>query len=96
MASPFKTPRSLTPVPDLERMNSEDVKHITELNKWSCCCFSHTTDSRLIRFLGQYLILFMVFVFTLTMLFNAESCEDVQGYMSLLTLLLGIIIPNPK
>ena len=65
------------------------------LSLWRCCCFEKKTDSRLIKFIAVYLIIFIVFIFTLVMLFYSHSCEDQTLYMSLLTLLLGLIIPHP-
>jgi hypothetical protein len=95
MESPFAPTRTLDIPPELERADSNDIKHIEQLNTWRSCCWGKT-DSRLIKFLAQYLILLMVFVFTLFQLHYANSCEDSTAYLSLLTLLLGVVIPSPK
>lgn len=93
--SPFETNHSLN-MPELERVSSVDIKHVEQLNTWrTCCCPTVGTDSRLIKFSAQYLLLLMVFVFTLFQLHRADDCEGSTAYMSLLTLLLGIIIPAP-
>jgi RsiW-degrading membrane proteinase PrsW (M82 family) len=60
----------------------------------SCCC--NRTDSRLLKFASVYLILFMTFMFCLTMLFYADSCETETTYVALLTFILGLIIPSHK
>lgn len=93
--SPFAPNRTLD-MPTLERVSSVDIKHIEDLSQWNTCCCEQKTDSRLIRFIAQYLILLLVFVFCLTMLYRSETCEDTTGYLSLLSLLLGIIVPSPK
>lgn len=92
--SPFTNSRELK-LPPLERMDTKELEIIKNNNMWKSCLCDGGTDSRLIRFLCQYLILLMVFSFCLTMLYNSKTCEDNQAFMSLLTLLLGIVVPSP-
>ena len=87
--SPFQTVVHLP-------MNTREIKQLDDVAQWHCCCFEKKTDSRLIKFISVYLIILTVFLFTLIMLFYAKTCEDQTLYMSLLTLLLGIIIPTPR
>jgi len=94
-SSPFAPTRTLD-MPTLERVNSVDIKHIEDLNQWNACCCEQKTDSRLIKFIAQYLILMVLFLFCLTMLWNADSCDESSGYLSLLSVIIGIALPQPK
>lgn len=78
---------------DFKDVSMSDIKKEDEHYSWRCC-LGGSTDSRLIQFIAVYLILFMVFVFCLAMLALSKTCEDITGYLSLLSLLLGLLI-NP-
>jgi hypothetical protein len=82
-------------IKDFKNVSLADIEVEDEHYTWRCCS-GGSTDSRLIRFLGVYLILVMVFIFCLFMLFNAKTCEDSTAYMALLTMLIGILIPSPR
>jgi len=82
-------------IEDFKEVSMTDIKKEEEHHQWHCCSGTKS-DSRLIRFISIYFIILMVFVFCLVMLFNSETCEDTTGYMALLTMLLGVIIPTPK
>ena len=90
--SPFSTIR----IHDVKKMDHDDIENIEELTKWTCCCFKKKSDSRLIKFFAQYCLIVAFFSFCSAMLFMAESCEDSQLYSSLLLLVVGVIIPQPK
>jgi hypothetical protein len=82
-------------VEDFKNISLADIEVEESHYKWRCCSGGHT-DSRLIKFLGVYFILVMVFIFCLFMLLNAKTCEDSTAYMALLTMLIGILIPSPR
>lgn len=82
-------------IEDFKDVSMMDIKKAEEHHQWYCCSGTKS-DSRLIRFISIYFIILLVFIFCLVMLFNAKTCEDTTGYMALLTMLLGVIIPNPK
>ena len=84
-ASPFTVDRVLD-------INEEDFKN----TRWTCCCSKKPTDSRLLKFIGIYIMMFSTLSFCLVQLSFSKTCEDTTSYMSLLTLLLGIIVPHPK
>ena len=88
--SPFSNTRIL----DIKKMDNDDVKNVQKLNEWYCCFFQKPTDSRLLKFLLQYIILLAVFIFCLAQLWRADNCESTTTYISLLTFLLGLIIPS--
>lgn len=92
MSNPFTTIN----VHEVKKMDDDDIEHVEELSQWRCCCFERKSDSRMIKFISQYVLIVAFFMFCTTMLFHAESCEDSQLYSSLLLLIVGVIIPNPK
>ena len=64
---------------------------------WVCCCSkSGTTDKRIIVFFSQFSITLIIIFFCIYQLILSNSCESDQLYMSLLTLVIGIYLPNPK
>lgn len=73
-----------------------DVKDIEAVSQWHSCCTGKSTDSRLLRFVSQYSIMFMVIIFCLYELNQSKTCEDTTTYISLLTLILGVILPSPQ
>ena len=81
-------------IEDFKDVSMSDIKKEDEAAQWHCCLCG-STDSRLLRFLATYLIILMVFVFCLMMLSRSTTCEDTTTYVSLLTLLLGLILPSP-
>ena len=91
--SPFAHSRAL-PI-EIKDFEKKDIENVKELNQWdSCCCGD--TDSRLLKFIAQYFLIWAFFTFCVFMLYKAETCEDSQLYSSLLLLVVGVIIPNPR
>lgn len=74
-------------------MNTIDVEN--EHHKWQSC-LGGATDSRLLKFCAMYTLIFQVFSFCLYMLSKSKTCEDTTTYISLLTFLLGLVIPTSK
>ena len=63
------------------------------IDQWrSCCCT--TTDPRLLKYVSVYFILASVCVFSMYELHLSEECSDQTTYISLLTFVLGLIVPN--
>jgi hypothetical protein len=87
--------------------NNEEKKEITinidpdeqqwaRENFWKSCCGS-TIDKRAASFFTQLGISSVVIIFCLyKLVVHTGDCSESQTYMSLLTLILGIYIPNPK
>lgn len=63
--------------------------------QWNSCV-GGSTDSRLLRYIVIHAIIIALISWTMVMLSKAESCEDSQLYSSLLTFLIGLVIPTSK
>lgn len=64
-------------------------------NMW-ICCRQRPTDSRLLKYLITVFTILILMAFCIVMLIKNESCESQQAYLGLLTLLIGVMMPNPK
>ena len=63
--------------------------------QWNSCV-GGSTDSRLLRYVVIHAIIIALISWTMVMLSRAQSCEDSQLYSSLLTFLIGLVIPTSK
>ena len=63
-------------------------------NTWDSCCL--TMDKRAVVFFFQMFIISGVMVFNIIQLIRLQECAHQVPYMSLLTFLIGVLIPNPK
>ena len=70
----------------------EEKKSFIENSRY-CCLFRRSTDMRLLKYVFQCSILSMTMMFSMIQL---SKGQDKQTYLSLLTLCLGVVIPNPK
>ena len=61
---------------------------------WRSCCT--VIDPRVLQFAVQTLLCLLISVFCMYQLIHKDSCTDQQLYMSTLTLVIGVFIPNPK
>ena len=75
---------------ELQRTNSE----INGRRKWKSCCFY--VDREVVVFSTKYFILIGLMTFFSVELHLSETCEDKNLYQSLLMLVLGISVPNPR
>ena len=75
------------------------VRHKFELEDkefdttWKSCCI--TLDKRATIYFTQITIIVLVMVFSIYQLLSLSSCDSQQA-LGLLTMLIGLIIPNPK
>jgi hypothetical protein len=82
--------------PSNERLKIEhDMHHVDEVydNTWTSCCLK--MDKRATLFFSQLMIVVSVMVFCVFQLLTIDDCEKSNGYMGLLTLLLGYVLPSP-
>lgn len=69
-------------------------RNIKDRVQYRSCCGCRI-DSRAALLVTQIFIIVICFIFTLVKLSLVHACEEQQSYMSLLTFLLGLVIPNP-
>ena len=82
-------------LPILERADSKDIEHIERVSQWSSCCCKKT-DSRLLKFVAQHVIILMIVTFSLTKLWSSQDCSTDSTYTGLLSLMIGVVLPQPK
>ena len=63
-------------------------------NTWNSCCL--TMDKRAVQYFSQMFIISGIMVFNIAQLIRLQECSHQVPYMSLLTFLIGVLIPNPK
>tara|TARA_R110000782_G_scaffold138414_2_gene231018 strand:+ start:458 stop:811 length:354 start_codon:yes stop_codon:yes gene_type:complete len=61
---------------------------------WVSCCM--VLDRRAVMYFTQIAIIGGTMGFCIAQLYRNETCEGQQAYLGLLTMLIGILIPNPK
>ena len=73
-----------------------DIKVEDEVyaNQWKSCCF--TMDKRPCLYFTQIFIICAIMSFNIYQLIKLPDPNSQVIYMSLLTFLLGVIIPSPK
>ena len=73
---------------ELQRVDTPDSK------RWKSCCL--VMDKDFAMFFTKYFIIIGLITFFAAELHLSESCEDKNLYQSLLMLIIGVAIPNPK
>ena len=94
---PSATP--MLPVPASERdkillTHRLSMENRVYADRWESCC-GLIVDRRLVVYLGQLVSIAAIMAFCIYQLITIDSCPDKQGYMSLLTLLIGLLCPSP-
>ena len=75
---------------ELQRTYSERKANVM----WRSCCVELNRDFTI--FFTKYIMLLGLMVFFSYSLHESETCEDKNLFQSLLMLVLGISVPNPK
>tara|TARA_R110000868_G_scaffold78486_1_gene223959 strand:- start:71 stop:397 length:327 start_codon:yes stop_codon:yes gene_type:complete len=73
------------------KLKIEDDKYA---DTWKSCCI--LLDRRAVQYFTQIIVIGGTMGFCISKLYFNESCEAQKTYLGLLTLLLGVLIPNPK
>ena len=73
------------------QLEAEDQK---KKNTWNSCCI--VADRRAIQYFTQIVIIAAVMLFTIYQLRTIDTCESQSVYIGLLTMLIGVLIPQPK
>ena len=102
----------LDEIPELGVLNNQIIQHMSPeqkskiidknidiaerryKNEWKSCCV--VLDRRAVQYFTQIIIIVGTMAFSLYQLTSLTDCEGQQAYLGLLTLLIGLIIPNPK
>lgn len=92
--SPFSPPRSIQ-IHEVKNLSPRTIEHYEELQTYDCCCTDRKTDSRLLKLIGIYLIVIALMAFAAVGIYKAETCEEQQSYVALLSLIIGLVIPHP-
>lgn len=84
--------------PKTEEQNDLELQRVDtppdSSRRWKSCCF--IMDKDFAMFFTKYFIIIGLISFFATELHLSESCEDKNLYQSLLMLIIGVAIPNPK
>jgi Sec-independent protein secretion pathway component TatC len=73
----------------------EDEKLEIELdNTWKSCCL--TTDKRFLLFGTQFFVMLLIIIFCIVQLVKNNDCDSQRAYSSLLTFIIGVMIPTPR
>jgi hypothetical protein len=102
--SPRDGQRRLTlPTPSENKIMIEQDMHKHQIeNLYSCCCFSGSTDRRLLTFLAQLGLSSLVMIFCIYKLSVEDSCSCHPNnnhntfYSGVLMTILGIFLPSPR
>ena len=95
---------NISPIP-LTRCNTAQLHNLKDAveiekdlieteNTYRSCCL--TSDKRALQFFSQFTICVGVLLFSMYKLINSEECEETQVYIGLITMIIGIYLPNPK
>lgn len=95
---------SITPIP-LTRCNSKQLHNLKDAveiekeliqteNTYRSCCL--VVDRRALQFFSQFTICVGVLLFSMYKLINSNECEETQLYVGMITMIVGIYIPQPK
>ena len=71
-----------------------DDKNIEYQNNWKSCCF--TLDRKATVYFSQLFVCVGIIFFCCLQMVRLENCEAQQLYSSLLTMVIGILIPSPS
>lgn len=78
-----------------EKQRQAVLEYQEASTQWNSCV-GGSTDSRLLRYIVIHFIIIGLLIYTMLMLSAAEDCESSQLYSSLLTFLIGLVIPTSK
>lgn len=85
---------SLGEVARLTLKHKFEIENEAAKNEWHSCCL--VTDRRAVQYFTQIIIISGCMLFTIYQLCALESCESQSVYIGLLTMLIGVLVPNPK
>ena len=72
----------------------DDQREFEHTNYWTSCCFK--MDKRAVAYFSQLLISVSVCAFTIGMMSVNQDCPTFSRYSPLLTMVIGIWLPQPS
>ncbi len=69
------------------------TRRVEDPEIWRSCCLD--VDKRVVQFSVQVMFSLILIIFSMYMLMNTDNCSEQQVYVSLLTLVIGVFLPNP-
>ena len=78
---------------NLDRIEELEKKKLAE-NSWNSCCFK--TDRRAVIYFSQFGLSVAVVIMCIYQLLTRDDCNSNQLFLGLLTLILGVYLPQPK
>jgi hypothetical protein len=90
----FLKPCSSVELKILEQEHRFKVEDDIYKDTWKSCCM--VLDRRAVMYFTQIVIIGGTMSFCISQLYRDGTCETHQTYLGLLTMLIGILIPNPK
>lgn len=84
-------PQKNVTVDDLELQRTDTPANY---KRWKSCCFDLQKD--FVEYIVKYVILTGLMIFFAVELHISNKCESDQLYTGLLTLIIGIALPNPR
>jgi hypothetical protein len=76
----------------LQKTKTEKAKIYNDT--WNSCCM--TLDKRATLFFTQLIISLLIMVFCIYQLVHLTDCNSQQTYISMLTLVVGLWLPQPQ
>lgn len=61
---------------------------------WKSCCFD--IDKEAVVYFTVYVLIVIVVLFCFYQLIQLQDCHAQQAYLGVLTMILGILLPQPK
>ena len=77
----------------MERVIKIEDEHIKNENTWKSCCL--TADKRFVVFITQFSISIIILSFSMYKLLTASTCDETQVYIGLITMIIGVYMPQP-
>ena len=71
-----------------------DDANLERQNNWRSCCF--TLDRKATVYFSQLFVCIGIIFFCCLQMVRLHNCEAQQLYSSLLTMVIGILIPSPS
>ena len=71
-------------------------KNQFEQENYYSCCLKNRTDRRVLIYGTQVGFGIAVMAFSMAMIVTADSCQDTNAFMGLLTLVVGVFLPQPS